>query len=302
MGWFTEENGKGERVTAETIDSGFGGKTLYAYWEDFVTVTLDAGEGEADVTYLKVIPSALWQALQGVNVQRERYNFSGWTDEEGNFVTAENIADYAKDGVTLYAAYNKCLQVTLQSDITFTVAEETGTSYTYYRKGEDAIPAATAEGYLFVGWFLNTDEGWAIVSDELLAVQGDAVTLWAVWVENDLSVTVTKVSATSKFGITTWTIEGSYAGGGFAEGKSREIATAVGYEETSEVYYRLSSDGESVRDTLNSGKSVSVSGGAFSKSSMTSLLSASYGGATVKITYVICGVTVTVEASGYKQK
>jgi hypothetical protein len=305
MGWFTEENGKGERVTAETIDSGFGGKTLYAYWEDLITVTLDAGEGEADATYLKVIPSALWQALQGVKVQREQYNFSGWTDKEGNFVTAENIADYAKDGVTLYAAYEKSLQVTLQSDIAFIVAEETGTSYTYYRKGEDAIPVATAEGYFFVGWFVNTDEGWAIVSDELLSAQGDAVTLWAVWVENDLSVTVTNASATTKkvLGATTyvWTIEGTYAGG-FAEGKSREIATAVGYEETGEVWYRLSNDGESVRDTLNSGKSVSVSGGAFSKSSMTSLLNASYGGATVRITYVICGVTVTVEASGYKQK
>jgi hypothetical protein len=302
-GWFTEENGDGERITAETCDNGLGGKTLYAYWENYVTIRLDAGEGKADASSVKETPTDLWQALQSVNVSaREGYSFAGWQDEEGNFVTAENIADYARDGVTLYAAYEKSSYVTLRSDITFTVNGETDETkavdtYSYYRKDGEAIPAATAEGYLFVGWFVNTEDGWAVASDELCAQ--DAVTLWAVWLKDDLNVTITTCSL-STFKL--WTIKGSYAGGGFAEGMSQTIASAVGYEQTTEVWYRLSNDGETVRDTLNSGKSVTVSGGTFSKSSMSSLLGGTYGGATVRITYVIGGITVTVEASSYKQK
>jgi hypothetical protein len=306
MGWFTEEDGKGDLVTAETIDNGFGGKTLYAHWENFIAIALDAGEGAADVTSLKVVPSALWQTLQSVEVQRAQYNFLGWTDQEGNFVTAENIADLAKDGATLYAAYEKSLQVTLQSDITFTVVtadkeEKTGTSYAYYHKAEGAIPAATAEGYLFVGWFMQTEGGWQQASEELLSAQNADVTLWAVWVQNDLSVTLTKVSASTKFGITTWTIEGSYAGGGIAAGKSQEIATAVGYTAQAAVRYSLSADGESEAATLQLGVYSNASGGAFSVKTVGA--NNAYGGAKVKITYVIGGISVTAESENvYRSK
>lgn len=300
-GWFTEENG-GTMIAADGTDDGLGGGVLYARWIGYVTLTLDAGEGKASVTEIKTVPDELWAALQAVSVERDGYDFVAWTAENGERVSEENILSFVNG--KLIAEYREVLHMTFVSDVPCT-AEGIAGELKEYRtewKGVSALPAPTAEGYLFFGWALTEGDGYTLLPAGTELAIGEDKTAYALWVKNDLSVTVNTVSRKKVVFVYTWDIAGGYSGGAFAEGQSAALAEQLGVTSSASVLYRLSDDGSTVKDTLNSGDSFAVSGGSFSKSGMTSMKDGSYGGVSLTLTYTCGDVTLTLTADGWKAK
>ena len=163
-----------------------------------------------------------------------------------------------------------------------------------------------AKGYIFAGWFVKTSDGYAAMTREYLRSASGRVEAYAVWIKDGAKADITTVEMTSKkfFGVTTyyWSIGGRCDLGGYAEGIGERVAAATGATVTGKLYYRISDDGVSVKDTLKSGNAVSVSGGAFGESKMTSLKSGAFGGATLTVTYTIGGVTIERSVTGWLAK
>ena len=89
---------------------------------------------------------------------------------------------------------------------------------------------------------------------------------------------------------------------------SRTVAEKAGVKRTAQVRYELSKNenhcsGDEAADKLNSGSWYNLDGNSFSKKGMTTLNTASYGGARVKVTFSINGTELaTAEHSNYKSK
>jgi uncharacterized repeat protein (TIGR02543 family) len=102
-GWFLTATG-GVAITADAIvDTTEASLTLYAHYEAATyTITLDPGEGSADVTTIEATSGAAIGALP-VAV-RDGYVMTGWQDAAGTIYTAETIFT-ANKAITLTAVY-----------------------------------------------------------------------------------------------------------------------------------------------------------------------------------------------------
>lgn len=292
VGWFTLKEG-GTLVTADTADFGLGGGTLYARWVDYVRLTLDAGEGTASATEIKEMPDGVWTALQSVVVSRSGYEFVGWTAENGETVTEENILSFG--GMKLVAVYKEVLYMTFVSDVD-------STEYRSEWTASSVLPQPTAEGYRFFGWALLRGGEYELKAAGEGATLTENTTAYALWICDDLKVSVTNYARKKLGFFYTWEISGEYTGGGFAKGKSAELAETLGVTTSAQVLYRLSDNGTDVKDTLNNGNAVDVSGGAFSKSGLTSMKDGAYVGALLEVCYSCGDVTLTLTSVDWKQR
>ncbi len=262
-------------------------------------VTLVNGD---DQTTMEVIYGAPMSALNDLE-NTEEAQFIGWftaPNGEGERVTAETV-DNGFAGKELYAHYIDFADLsylTFRSDVacSFNGGAES-TQYVVPNAIGVTLPTVTKAGYKLLAWAEVTADGYTLVTDDSQLTAGELTskTYYAVWVKDSVAINITE--GKRSWGL--WTIKGTYAGGGFADGKSMEIAQALNASESAQVIYKLSKDGVTVSDTL---KSETVSGGTFSKGSMSSWNCATgsyYGGATVQVTYTLAGVSVTVENTAY---
>jgi len=120
-GYYTEEDGKGGLITRTiktveepsglsycSVDTDFTSDedvTLYAYWDEGVTLTFDANGGKAGTQsqrrakYIKLIDPAI------INPTREGYTFKGWS-ESADGANVFELNDYiATKDTTLYAVW-----------------------------------------------------------------------------------------------------------------------------------------------------------------------------------------------------
>ena len=217
----------------------------------------------------------------------------------------------------------KTVNITYSSDISVSGATKADGVYTVGGNvkygANDALrtPVPAAEGVNFLGWFLETETSYIYIessealkdyleqnyfnSPSALNEESVSVTLCAVWYNN---VTVTITKASKSWG--TWSIGGSYTGGDYASAMSISIAEKAGIARSVQVRYEINGsaehcDGNDVSDKLNSGSWYNLTGDSFSKSTMTTLNGASYGGARVKVTFSVDGKTLaTPEHSNFK--
>lgn len=187
---------------------------------------------------------------------------------------------------------------------------------------------ATLEGHTLLGWFFYDEatENYSLASYQAIknyclansdCVKTDEkgnylIDVYALWI-TEVKVEITSVTCKNALIFLKWTIGGSYSGGTIAEGVSADIATSINMTSSAAVYYVVSSDGVTVSDTLNSGKSVELTSNTFSKD-LTNATSANYGGAIVQVTfnfeamsyegdaYSVVNQQLIAEATDFKQK
>lgn len=251
------------------------------------------------------------------------YVFNGFYDSSTGEKVESFVADSSK---MLYIDWvGKTVNITYSSDISVSGATKADGVYTVGGNvkygANDALrtPVPAAEGVNFLGWFLETETSYIYIessealkdyleqnyfnSPSALNEESVSVTLWSVWYNN---VTVTITKASKSWG--TWSIGGSYTGGDYASAMSISIAEKAGIARSVQVRYEINGsaehcDGNDVSDKLNSGSWYNLTGDSFSKSTMTTLNGASYGGARVKVTFSVDGKTLaTPEHSNFKSK
>jgi hypothetical protein len=192
--------------------------------------------------------------------------------------------------------------VTLCSDVSFDGCEGYSSVDGYYKtvRFNDVytLSEATAEGYIWFGWWLETDGAWSRITDVKTL---DGTKIQAAWI-SQVSVEITEAKANGSF-LKTWTIGGTYSGGLPYGATSKEIFDSLNITASVSVLYRLSKDGSTVYDTLSGGKEQSAEQNAFKQSEMTSfygLVGVKYAGATVSITYTYGDLTATTSATSWK--
>ena len=262
--------------------------TLTAVWEEIeYTVTYTAlGETYAVMTY------CYGDALVLPECDVPGYEFLGWLTD----------AEYVTGNMTVEASLS--VTVTLASDFAADGMTDGGEAFvrgltlTGTRAEDFALGVSlSGDGRTQFGWWHNESGAWSRVT----SVAGlDGETVYAAWI-SDIAVTITEAS--KSWG--TWTINGSWSGG-FVGATSIEIAESAGVTVTAQAWLKLSKDGATDFDTLNSGNSVSADGGSFGKGSMTSANdlfgSAKYGGAKVAVTFSCGDLTLTLESTAWKAK
>lgn len=202
LGWFTSITG-GERIQENTTVSG--NQTVYAQWKKIpqkFTLTLDPNGGQADGSSA---PLVLNQELaegeaSGNNVsahmpQRQNHTFAGWADQPEGGVLVYNAqgacipgtvywqeaASYT-GGKDLYL-YAQWVENRKEYTLTFDARGGKEVAPVSYPEGTvvTSFPAASRDGYTFLGWSLAPTAGETAVS----LTMDKAYTLYAQWVKED---------------------------------------------------------------------------------------------------------------------
>ncbi len=198
IGWFTQKDGKGERVLPTTIVTSETAHTLYAYWSnDAYTVTFDSCDGSA-VNSVNVVFDNEYGTLP--IPERKYYSFDGWYTQEsgGTKVEADTVVSSSKDH-TLYAHWTRKTVEVAYVGGTDATGYENPIKYNLGDKYLSNTPVKT--GYTFIEWCKNSNGTDAVSSSTVIELE-TAHTLYAKWKENTYTVTFDanggSVSTTSK--------------------------------------------------------------------------------------------------------
>ena len=193
-GWYTERNGAGDQITAETIITQ--SMTAYAKWEKPVimyTVTYNMqGHGEQIESETVEEGSKL---IEPSAPTAKDYTFGGWYKEK----TCQTAWDFAKDTVTkdttLYAKWAENVKPVITYNVTYDMQGhgEQIKSDTVEEGAKLIEPSApTAKDYTFWGWYKEKtcQTEWDFAKDTVTK----NTTLYAKWVENAKPVITYKVT------------------------------------------------------------------------------------------------------------
>ncbi len=198
-GWYTEKNGNGEKITADTVVKSEN-ITLYSNWIANGYTVKFSGNG-ADGAIGGKDPDAIIceydkEFTLPANVyNRTGYAFAGWSttpDGEALYTekqTVKNVTSEENGEVTLYAVWEPN-KFTVQ----FNANTGTGTMAPVQLAYEhvEALPECgfAKTGYSFVGWALSSSGNVITLAqlNTITSVADDTVTLHAVWGENTYSV------------------------------------------------------------------------------------------------------------------
>ncbi len=174
IGWYTGIS-TGKRVT--TLSEG---DTLYARWKaNQYTVSLNAGEGAQEKSTMQVTYGEKYGTLP--TPTKEGATFDGWYMEEdgGTRVTKATKVVTPKNH-TLYARW-KGVTVELSFD-TAGGNKLSGTKEVIYGEPYGVLPEPTREGFEFLGWYTEQEEGSCITQDSIVNF-AEAHTVYARWEE-----------------------------------------------------------------------------------------------------------------------
>lgn len=177
VGWYTQENGKGERVLTSTVVTNEKAHTLYAYWSNSsYTVSFDScGGNQCDI--VNVVYDQQYGTLP--TPTRKYYTFDGWYTSASGGTKVDATTKVSKNSNhTLYAHWTrKTVSVAYVGG-----ADSTGyTNPIKYNLGDTYLPnIPTKTGYTFVEWCKNSD-GSGAVSSSTIVENEKAHTLYAKW-------------------------------------------------------------------------------------------------------------------------
>ncbi len=183
IGWYTKENGAGDKVLPSTIVTKESAHTLYAYWSnDAYTVSFDSNGGSS----CEAVPVVYDEAYGTLPTpERQYYSFDGWyTAKTGGTKVDENSIVSMNKNHTLYAHWTrKTVVVTyiLGDGSTKPITYELGVKYS------TNMPTTTKTGYTFDGWYFDQSKTKAV--GESLVENENNHTVYSKWNANKYTVT-----------------------------------------------------------------------------------------------------------------
>lgn len=185
IGWYTKENGKGDKVLPSTIVTNESVHTLYAYWSnDAYAVSFDSCGGNT-VEGINVVFDNSYGTLP--IPERQYYSFDGWytAASGGTKVEATTVVSKSADHI-LYARWTR-----KTVDVVY-IGGENATDYKgkiTYNLGDMYLPnEPTLTGYSFGGWSPNESNGDVIIPSGTIVEDETPHTLYAYWVPNTYPV------------------------------------------------------------------------------------------------------------------
>lgn len=183
IGWYTKENGAGDKVLLSTIVSNESNHTLYAYYsKDAYEVTLDANGGSCENKSMPVVYDTEYGTLPAPT--RTYYTFDGWytSASGGTKVTDTTTVSTAKNH-TLYAHWTR---KTVEVAYMYNGGSESIEKQLHNLGDTYYLPDTTKTGYTFDGWY--TESGEKVTSSDIVTENGNH-TLYARWSANTYVVT-----------------------------------------------------------------------------------------------------------------
>lgn len=178
-GWYSQENGEGERYEEGFVYDTPGKITLYAYWTaNRYFVTLDFQGGQENVRIEATYGSALGSALPA-SAEKEGNRFAGWYTERGgagDAFTSETVFAVADD-ITLYAKWVATITFNYQGGNALTASAD----YVYGAPMSD-LPVPERQNFTFGGWYTQAGGAGTAYEEGDLFEEDGAVTLYAKWV------------------------------------------------------------------------------------------------------------------------
>lgn len=176
-GWYTQQVG-GIQITGDTAVDRLYNHSVYAHWEPKTyRVDLDADGGTLDYTFKYVKYDSAYGFI--TVPQKTGYEFVKWSttktgENEVNKDTIVSVADNHK----LYAIWKPNNYI-----VTFDANEgtvDTTSKTVTFGDRYDALPVPEREGYTFVSWATNKEDGINITADSVVSIAEDHV-LYALW-------------------------------------------------------------------------------------------------------------------------
>jgi len=263
-GWNTQADDTGTNYNANTSFTPDGDITLYARWNYTVTFNINGGTGTAPAAQA-VNPGGTTTLPGNTGFSRTGYTFSGWNTNSsgtGTNYTAGDSYEPSSAAVTLYAKWTANTYTISYLDVgggTFSGTHGTNPPASHtYGSATSLVSPSTGIGYIFGGWYINSDgTGTALTS---LAATGYTanITLYARWVSPtplsngtwvDGSITSTSSSVWYSLDVTTGTTyyvwwNDSYEGNG---SKTLDVRVSAYYSSGTNIFNRIDSGWNSPR-------------------------------------------------------
>lgn len=177
MGWYTKENGAGDRVPDSSKVTNDKNHTLYAFWSNSpVKVNFDS-VGGSYVGYINTIYNGKYGVLPVTS--KKGYKFIGWYTEKnvGNQITENSIVNVTSEH-TLYAHWEAAaytISFDANGGMCGTSIKEVKYDGTY-----GTLPTPTRTGYVFTGWYTGNSWGTNITSETVVNIISNQI-LYAHW-------------------------------------------------------------------------------------------------------------------------
>ena len=150
MGWYTEPNGQGTKITKDTLVTE--DKTYYAAWSRDPVITFN-NDGQIST---KIVPYGM--SINTLPVPtKTNYTFDGWYTEPNGGGTKISSSSVATENMTVYA--NWILKPVFDPDGGIITRKEDTSDY----EGKDpehftinSFPVASKPGYQFDGWYTTS--------------------------------------------------------------------------------------------------------------------------------------------------
>lgn len=177
LGWYTEPNGAGVKITATTVYNFGSDITLYAHYDAIsYTITFNSNGGSA----ISSITAKYDELISWPNdPTRIGYRFLGWFKDNNTFlIPFTPIARMPNENITLYAKWE------IRSDITISFVVNGGIeldpleNLTY--NANITLPTPTRSGYKFGGWYMDSSLTIAFTSTK---VPAEDTVLYAKWIK-----------------------------------------------------------------------------------------------------------------------
>ncbi len=202
LGWSTIQNGNVEYSSGANYTDNVN-TTLYAVWnaiEYSIKYNGNGGSGEmSDTTFVydKTIE------LSENTFEKTGYNFLGWATDSSATVTnytnkqsVTNLTSVDGETITLYAVW-EANTYTVQYNSNGGSGEMLGTEFVYDKTNELSENTFEKTGYKFIGWATSATAETHDYTDmqsvsNLTTVDGETITLYAVWKANEYTVEYNK--------------------------------------------------------------------------------------------------------------
>lgn len=177
--WNTEEDGSGSSYTSETIYISASSSTLYAQWTaNTYTLSFNAQGGTVSTTSKSVTYNSAVGVLP--TPTKTNYTFTSWnTMSDGNGLEYNNATVYNISGnSTLYAQWVGNTYIIAFNSQGGSLSPNKAVVYS---SALGALPTPTREGYIFSGWFTDTNgQGTQYASTTIYNISGNSL-LFAYW-------------------------------------------------------------------------------------------------------------------------
>ena len=175
FGWYTEPNGGGQEITADSVVTLVDPHTLYIRWEKMSSITFATGITGIPNPERKVLIAGEEYGPLPV-LERLGYTFLGWAAADGTEITETSIVPQGNQ--TLQALWSESQTGTVTFDPDGGDAPAPATKAVTFGIKYGTLPAGTRKGYDFDGWYTADDV--KVTAASIVANQGDH-TLTARW-------------------------------------------------------------------------------------------------------------------------